>query len=299
MLTQEVLISDPRFHIKADVTIPENWESNRGIVLVHGGIINRKSLSRDTNSLATYLCEKLNAYVITPDYLGETTYTGIRKFSLFSQVVDRSVQYLCDTFGVDDVMGFGHSMGSYIVVEAANLNDSISHLVTYGGPTQHLLKNREKGFLTYLLKYLYSFDYSVNLKNLLHNLFDAETVRYLKDVMMVEPEYFGENYDYILDPEVVQKGVESLTDHLDNLKRWGKPAMLLFGENDSLMKKSIKALPDGHRVDNILVKHVKRASHVTPCMDNMANLRKLDPMAIFHRNVVKAGSATQLHELPE
>jgi hypothetical protein len=292
--TQEVLISDSRFHIKADVMIPKNQESNRGIVLVHGAIINRKSLSRDTNSLAAYLCEKLNAYVLTPDYLGDTTYTGLRKFSHFSQVVDCSVQYLCDTFGVDDVMGFGHSMGSYIVVEAANLNDNISHIVTYGGPTQHLLKNREIGFLTYLLRYLNSFDYSVNVKNLLHNLFDTETVRYLKEVMMVEPEYSGDNYEFFFDPELVQKVVESFNNYFDNLKRWGKPAMLLFGENDSLMKKSIKAHPDGYREDNILVKHIKGASHVTPCMDSLVNMKKLDPMLLFHRNVSKVGATNLL-----
>lgn len=288
MLAQEVLISDSKYHIKADVMVPKNKGSKRGVVLVHGAIINRKSLSRDTLSLAGYLCENLDAFVITPDYLGETTYSDPRRFSLFKHVIDRAVNYLCDTYGVDDVLGFGHSMGSYVLVEAAKLNNNISHLVTYGGPTKHILKNRERGFLNYLVKYLYSFDYSVNLRNLLHNLFDKETVRYLKEVMMVEPEYSGENYDFELDSELVQEGVESLNIYLDTLTVWGKPTLLLFGENDSLVSKSMKALPDGHRMDNILVKHVKRASHIAPCMDNLVNLKKLESIVLFHRNVIKA-----------
>lgn len=289
MSTQEILISNSRFCINADLKIPKNIESNRGIVLAHGAIINRKSLSRDTLSLAGYLCDKLNAYVITPDYLGETTYSSRKTLVRFSEVIDHSVQYLCDEYGVDDVMGFGHSMGSYVLVGAANINDSISHLVTYGGPTEHILKNRQKNFLNYLIQYLYSFDYSVDLRNLLHYLFDPETVRYLKEVMMVEPEYSGDNYDFNLDPEMVENAVEILTNYIKDLNAWGKPALMLFGEDDSLVSKSIKHLPDGHRMDNVLVKHIKRASHVTPCMDSLVNLRKLDPMLLFHRTIVKAG----------
>ena len=279
--------------------IPRNKESKRGIVLVHGAIINRKSLSRDSLSLASYLCDKLNAYVITPDFLGDTTYSKPKTLSRYCEVVDYSVNYFCDQYGVEDVMGFGHSLGSYIITRVANLNDSISHLVTYGGPTDHLLKNRQKGFIQYLIKYLYSFDYSVDLRNMLPLLFDGETSRYLKEIMMVEPDYSGGNYDFSLDPELVQDGVDYLGRYLDDLRAWGKPAMLLYGANDSLVSNSMKHLPDGHRMDNILVKHIKGASHVTPCMDSLVNLKKLDPLLLFHRNVVKAGEASRLHELSE
>lgn len=269
--------------------VPEDKDSRRGIVLVHGAIINRKSLSRDSMSLARYLCEKLNAYIITPDYLGETTYKIPKRFSRFSEVVDLSVKYLCDHFGVEDVMGFGHSMGSYVVSNAALLNENISHIVTYGGPTEYAIKNRQKGFLNYLIKYLYSFDYKVDLRNMLHYVFDKETIRYLKDVMMVDPEYHGEHYDFFLDPEVIQDAVGILTSHLETLRVWGKPTMLLYGVNDTLVSNAMKAMPDGHRIDNMIVKHIKRASHVTPCMDSLMNIKKLDSMLLFHRNVVKAG----------
>lgn len=289
MPIEEILISNNKYNIKADLMIPENKDSTRGLVLVHGAIINRKSLSRESMSLARYLCEKLNAYVISPDYLGETTYKVPKRFSRFSEVVDLSVKYICDAFGVEDVMGFGHSMGSYIVTNAALLNDKISHIVTYGGPTEHAVKNRQKGFLNYLVKYLYSFDYKVDLRNMLHYVFDKETIRYLKKVMMVDPEYCSGNYDFNLDPEVIQDAMGILTGYLDNLQTWGKPSMLLYGQRDTLVANAMKAMPDGHRMENIIVKHVKNASHVTPCMDSLMNIKKLDSMLLFHRNVVKAG----------
>ncbi len=119
-------------------------------------------------------------------------------------------------------------------------------------------------------------------------VFDGETSRYLKDIMMVEPEYSGHNYDFNLDTNLVQDVVEYLGRYLDDLKDWGKPAMLLYGANDSFVTNSIKHIPDGHRMGNILVKHIKGASHVTPCMDSLVNMKKLDPMLLFHRNVAKS-----------
>lgn len=291
MLIEEILISNNKYNIKADLMTPENKDSTRGIVLVHGAIINRKSLSRESMSLARYLCETLNAYVITPDYLGETTYNYPRRFNRFGEVVDHTVRYLCDDFGVEDLMGFGHSMGSYIVTNAALLNENISHIVTYGGPTEHTIKNRQKGFLNYLIKYLYSFDYKVDLQNMLHYVFDKETVRYLKNVMMVEPEYCSGNYDFNLDPEIIQDAIGILTGYIENLRAWGKPTMLMYGKRDTLVANAMKAMPDGHRLDNLLIKHVKHASHVTPCMSSMMNIKKLDSMILFHKNVVKAGLA--------
>lgn len=288
MPIHEVLISNSNYDVKADIHVPEDRSSQRGILLAHGLIINRKSLSRSTSSLAGYLCEKLNAYVIAPDYLGETTYHTPRTYDRFVEVLDLSVKYLCTDFDVTEVMGFGHSLGAYLVADLALVNESLSHLVTYGGPTDHILKTRQKGFLNYLMKYLYSFDYKVDLKNLLHLIFDKETFRYLKHVMMEDPEYRGDQYDFYLDSDVLQDMVGILTRYIPNLKEWGKPVLMMLAQYDSLVEKSIKAYPDGHRMDNILVKHVKRASHVTPCMDSLMNMKKLDSILMFHRNVVKA-----------
>ena len=47
---------------------------------------------------------------------------------------------------------------------------------------------------------------------------------------MVEPKYSGGNYDFNLDPELVQDGVDYLGRYLDDLRAWGKPAMLLTGQ---------------------------------------------------------------------
>lgn len=285
---KEVLIPSTHYGIKTDIHVPRDEDSRRGVVLVHGMIINRKSLSRETQSLASYLCDQLNAYVIAPDYLGETIYTNPKTMSRFAEVVNLSVNHLCTEYGVEEVMGFGHSLGCYILSDVARMNPRITHISLYGGPTDHMLRNREKGFLNYLIKYLYSFDYKVDLKNLLHLVFDKETVRYLKNVMMVNPVYGGDQYDFNFDPEVLQDMVSILTNYIDDLRDWGRPVLMMLGEYDSLVVKTLKALPDGERLDNVFVKHVKRASHVTPCMDSMMNLKKLDPLLLFHRNVVKA-----------
>ena len=287
MNSRELRISSPDYEIVADLKIPDDTKSRRGIVLVHGAIINRKSLSREFQCMANYLCKSLNAYVIIPDYQGETIHRNDVQLKKFAEIIDISVDYLCDEYGVEDVMGFGHSMGSYILVDAVLLNEKISHVVTYGSPTEHLLRSSEKGFINYLLSYLYSFDYKVDLRNLLHYVFDKETLRFLNDVMMKAPEFGYEHYDFNLNPEIIQDAVTILSEYTKKLKDWGKPSLMMFGTNDILVQKSRKALPDGHLDENILVKHIKNASHVTPCMNTHVDLRKLDALLLFHKNVQK------------
>lgn len=294
MHSRELHISSPDYDIVADLKIPDDKNSRRGIVLVHGAIINRKSLSREFQSLASYLCKSLNAYVVTPDYQGETRHHNDIQFKNFAEIVDITVDYLCNEYGVEDMMGFGHSMGSYVLADAVLLNEKISHIATYGSPTEHLLRSREKGFINYLLGYLYSFDYKVDLRNLLHYVFDKETLRFLNDVMMQVPEFGYEHYDFNLNPEIIQDAVAILSGYTEKLKAWGKPALMMFGTNDILVKKSMKALPDGYLDGNILVKHVRNASHVTPCMNTHVDLRKLDALLLFHRNVQKVILINQL-----
>lgn len=294
MHSRELRIHSPDYEIVADLKIPDDKNSRRGIVLVHGAIINRKSLSREFQCLANYLCKSLNAYVIIPDYQGETIHRNDVQFKKFAEIIDISVDFLCDEYGVDDVMGFGHSMGSYVLADAVLLNDRISHIATYGSPTDHLLRSREKGFINYLLGYLDSFDYRVDLRNLLHYVFDKETLRFLNDVMIQVPEFGYEHYDFNLNPEIIQDAVSILSGYTEKLKEWGKPTMMMFGTNDILVKKSRKALPDGNLDENILVKHVKNASHVTPCMNTHMDLRKLDALLLFHKNVQKMGLINKL-----
>ncbi len=70
--------------------------------------------------------------------------------------------------------------------------------------------------------------------------------------------------------------------------------MIMFGTKDTLVKKSRDALLDGYIDENILVKHVKHASHVTPCMGSLVNLMKLDAILLSHRNIKKAGIMNKL-----
>ena len=294
MHSQELHISSPNYDIVADIKIPDNKQSRRGIILVHGAIINRKSLSRESQCLANYLCKSLNAYVITPDYQGETRHLNAVSFNKFAEIIDISVNFLCAEYDIEDVMGFGHSMGSYVLADAVHLNDRISHIATYGSPTDHLLRNREKGFLNYLLGYLYSFDYKVDVRNLLQYVFDKETLKFMNDVMMRDPEFGHEHYDFDLNPDILQDAVAILSGYVKKLRDWGKPTMMMFGTKDTLVKKSRNALPDGYIDENILVKHVKHASHVTPCMDSLVNLMKLDAILLFHRNIQKAGIKNEL-----
>ncbi len=71
MLFQEYAIEDKQYRVKIDVSPPDQ-ESKIGIVLLHGGFVNRKSLSRKRNSLANHFGQKLNAYTITPDFFSES-----------------------------------------------------------------------------------------------------------------------------------------------------------------------------------------------------------------------------------
>lgn len=294
MYSRELLISSQDYDIRADLKVPDDKDLRRGIVLVHGAIINRKSLSRESQCLANYLCKSLNAYVIIPDYQGETRHLNAVRFNTFAEIIDISVDHLCDEYGVEDVMGFGHSMGSYVLADAVHLNERISHIATYGGPTEHLLRNREKGFLNYLLNYLYSFNYKVDLRNLLQYVFDKETLIFLNEVMMQDPAFGYEHYDFNLDPDIILDALDILSGYIQKLKDWGKPTMMMFGTNDTLVKKSRKALPDGYIDENILVKHIKNASHVTPCMNRHVDLRKMDALLLFHRNIQKVSIMNEL-----
>jgi hypothetical protein len=43
----------------------------------------------------------------------------------------------------------------------------------------------------------------------------------------------------------------------------------------------LKFFPNGYKAKNIIVKHIKKASDVTPFMDTLINLKKLDPIIKF------------------
>ena len=284
MSHKEIVIPNYNFDIKANIKVPPDVDTNRGIILSHGSIVNRKSLSRTSYCLAEYLSNELNAYVITPDYMGETVHKNDVTFDALSKVLDASVNHLCEVYNIDEVMGFGHSMGCYVLANNLKMNPKITSIVNYGGPTTDLLAKRQYNFINYMMKYLTSFNYNIDTRNLFKYIFDVETSNYLIDVMLKGKEFGYENYNYIIDPFLIREMILQLEAYHDTIKKWGKPAMLLFGTNDSLVRKSLKQMPDGFIDQNITVNHIQNASHVTPCMDTMSNLSKLQPIITFYQN---------------
>jgi len=101
---KELFISGHRSNIKADLKIPDN-PYNVGIIMSHGGIVNRNSLSRSTLSLAEYFSRRLNAYVLTPDLLGETIYDrDTIEYSDGVNLLSTCIDYLADEMGVDRIL---------------------------------------------------------------------------------------------------------------------------------------------------------------------------------------------------
>ena len=283
MFHREIEIPSDDFDIRANIKVPDDPDTYRGIILSHGCIVNRKSLSRETYCLAEYLCTNLNAYVITPDYMGETVHKNDANFENMSKVLNTSINYLTDNYNVSEIMGFGHSMGCYVLVNTLKMNEQITSLVNYGGPTTDLLARRQYSFINYMMKYLTSFNYNIDTRNLFKYIFDVETSNYLLDVMLKDEVFGYENYNYIINPFLINELVQQLETYHETITKWGKPTMFLFGTNDSLVKKSLKQMPDGYNEDNISVKHIQDASHVTPCMDTERSLSKLQPIISFYQ----------------
>ena len=168
---QEINIVNDKYQIKASLKIPSNKESKVGIVLAHGGIINRQSLIRKKYSLGEYLCKELDAYVIAPDFLGETVHKNGISYRNFSEILTVTTKYIADTYNLTNIMGFGHSLGCFVLADSLSENEYLNTIVNYGGPIREFTGNKQSNFLSYLLNYLPSYDYSINIKHLIINFF--------------------------------------------------------------------------------------------------------------------------------
>jgi hypothetical protein len=115
----EITIDEGVYEIRADLKSPVNG-GDLGVILAHGGIVNRKSLSRTGFCLAEYLCRELGAYVLTPDMMGETRVHKSRglNFEDSVNILGISIDYLSDVLGVERIVGFGHSLGSHVLANA-------------------------------------------------------------------------------------------------------------------------------------------------------------------------------------
>ena len=281
---EEIEIAAEDYLIKADIKIPSNTDSQIGVVLAHGGIINRKSLLRTKHCFGEYLCNELGAYIIAPDFLGETVHNNTISFNNYSEILNISTKHIVEKYNLTEVMGFGHSMGCYVLANALSTNPHIGSIVNYGGPIKELEKTRQKNFLQYLINYLTTYDYGINLRNLVKYVFDKETSRYLIDVMLKDKDYGYEHYDFHFDSHIFKDAIKILDKYFVTLKNWGKPGLLLFGSKDTLTKRTCNYYQDNFIEENLTVKHLHGASHVTPCMESIHNLSKLKPVISFYRN---------------
>jgi hypothetical protein len=101
--------------------------------------------------------------------------------------------------------------------------------------------------------------------------------------MSKDKNYGYENYNYNFDSNTFNEIIISINNYFFNLKNWGKPVLLLFGVNDILTEKTCKYYNDNYKEENILIKHLKDASHITPCMESNIQLNKLTPVISFYK----------------
>lgn len=284
MSHEEIEILDKNFHIKASIKIPEDKTSVTGIILVHGAIINRQSLIRVDYSLAEYLCRELNAFVIVPDLQGETTHRKDISFQSFSDIVKITTKHFAETYDLENITGFGHSMGCFVLAQYIKKHDMMNKIVNYGGPIRELEITRQRSFLDYLVRYLSEYDYSLNIRNLMRYIFDKETCDYLDDVMLKEAAYCSENYNYVFESSMFLDFKNIVDEYTEIIKRWDKPALLLFGTEDGVTKKTLNHYADNTIDDNLIFKHIRGASHITPCMNSRYQLSKFEPAVKFMKN---------------
>ena len=286
MLHQDIDIPSDKYRIKASIKIPLNKKLKLGIVLAHGGIINRQSLIRKKYSFGEYLSKKLDAYVIAPDFLGDTIHKNSPSYKNFSEILNISTKYLVETYELNNVMGFGHSLGSFILANSLETNNYINSIVTYGGPIRELYGTRQNTFISYLINYFTTYSYSINIRKMIRHIFDEETCVYLENVMLKDDEYCPNNYVFDFDFAMFKYFKEMVDNYLESIKRWDKPALLLFGSNDGVTKKTLNYYKHKKLYPNIQIMEISNACHVTPCMDSRYQLSKLQPVVDFFKSVL-------------
>jgi hypothetical protein len=285
VLHREIEIPDNDYQIKASLKIPDNENSKTGIILVHGVIVNRHSLSRKTYSLGEYLCKELEAYVITPDLLGETIYKKQPNFKDSSKIINITIDYLSEEYDLDALMGFAHSQGCYYIVQSIQSNNRLKSIVNFGAPTKEAEKISKTTLMISLMKYISFIKSSINMKKFTNYIYDEETCNYLYNVMMKNERFGHINYDFNLDLKIYKDYSNIFDEYINLIKKWGKPTLLLFGTRDTLVDNTRNYYYDGYQEDNITVKHLPECSHITPCMESVHQLSKLSPVIQFFKKL--------------
>jgi hypothetical protein len=285
VIHKEIDIVDKKYEIKASLKIPENKKSTSGVILAHGGIINRQSLIRKKFSFGEYLCKELGAYVICADFLGDTVHIDGVDYCNFKEIVNITSKYLVESYDLEVMMGFGHSLGSYVLAESSLKNPYLDSIVNYGGPIIEIIGSRQKSFLDYMVNFFSNYKYKVNVRNLLQYIFDSETYRYLEDVMLKDEDYHYHTYVFDLESQIMSYFKNVVNEYFDLLKKWNKPTLLLFGTEDGVTKRTLNYYKDKPVLDNIIFRQVVGASHITPCMESKHQLSKLKQVVTFFQQI--------------
>jgi pimeloyl-ACP methyl ester carboxylesterase len=296
----EITIDEGVYEIKADLKSPVN-DSDRGVILAHGGIVNRKSLSRTGSCMAEYLCRELDAYVLTPDLMGETRVrkSGGSSFEDSVNVLGISIDYLSDVLGVERIVGFGHSLGSYVLANAVESSRKVVAASTYGGPTAPGNMGRYLKYMGGILKVGFLRHRTVSVDEF-SKLFDEETREYFYNVMMKRDEYGGDHYSLEYEFSFLLDSIDFLISYIDRFSTWGRPVLVSFGENDSVVRASRQRYGDTERMGNVEFRVIPDACHITPCREEPVEISKLKTIRDFLERNLASPDVDNVHrEAPE
>ena len=296
----EITIEEGVYEIRADLKSPVNG-GDRGVILAHGGIVNRKSLSRTGFCLAEYLCRELGAYVLTPDMMGETRVhkSGGLCFEDSVNVLSASIDYLSDVIGVERIVGFGHSLGSHVLANAVESSGKVVAASTYGGPTAPGNMGRYLKYMSGILKVGFLRNMKVSVNDF-SKLFDEETREYFYNVMMKRDEYGGNYYTLEYELSYLLDSIDFLISYVDRFSTWGRPVLASFGENDSVVRASKQRYRDRERMGNIEFRVIPGGCHITPCREEPVEISKLRPIRDFlERNLASSEDESLYREYPE
>lgn len=296
----EITIEEGVYEIRADLKSPVNG-SDWGVILAHGGIVNRKSLSRTGFCMAEYLCRELGAYVLTPDMMGETRVhkSGGLSFEDSVDILGISIDYLSDVLGVERIVGFGHSLGSHILANAVGSRRKVVAASTYGGPTAPGNMGRYLKYMSGILKVGFLRNMKVSVNDF-SKLFDEETREYFFNVMMKRDEYGGSHYNLEYELSYLLDSIDFLINYVDRFSSWGRPVLVSFGENDSVVRASRQRFGDTERIGNIEFRVIPGGCHITPCREEPVEVSKLRPIRDFlERNLISPDYDSLYREHPE
>jgi hypothetical protein len=286
MLLQEYSIEDKDYRITLDVGIPIK-DSKIGIVLLHGAYVNRKSLSRNCNSLAEYIVQELKAITITPDFFGESKVKS-KKYSTFENmknIVSNTISHLKDEYNTEKVVCFGYSMGGILLGDIVQDVESIDAIATYGGLTNiDCTALRLKILFRILDRFRGPYLNNINFGKILW-VFDRETRDYFNNVIVGNPDYNCHFLKYDYEFGYVNDLIELASNYTNNIVEWGKPALFMFGSKDRITNFSRKHLSDFCTIKNVKVRHIENGHHITPCRLESGELSKLTPFIEFVKSL--------------